>query len=255
MDLETWLNERIRLAEEDLEFREIRKGVQAIHADYLGRLSGRELGKRALDGRGKRAAFATFYAAIHHATVQEWLVREPAFMRIPPKRIVDLGCGTGAVGTAVARSLGETSPELLGLDCSTWAVAETRSTYQLFGLQGQSRRATLPGGMPRTGAGDLIVAGWSINELKDDARNGLLGELERAIKRGAYLLIFEPISQKICPWWSGWTRTLAPYGGRDSFEKFNWERPEWIRKMDKAAKMNHHILSARILNVALDRKA
>ena len=38
MEFESWLNARTAAAEQALSFREIRKGVQAVQADYLGRL-------------------------------------------------------------------------------------------------------------------------------------------------------------------------------------------------------------------------
>jgi hypothetical protein len=246
MEYEAWLNARITQAERELSFREIRKGVQAIQADYLGRLKGRTLGGRAMEGRAKRAAFATFYAAIHHATVYGWLQTEPLGSLPRFQALHDLGCGTGAVGAAVARSL-ETRPELRGLDQHPWAVSEARDCYRLFGLRGGARRGTLPGGLPRIGAGELIVAGWSFNELDDRARESLIDPLKRSLGRGAGLLLFEPISEKICPWWSSWVRALQSQGAQEHRVKFAWDRPEWIRRMDRAAKMNHSILSARVL--------
>jgi len=245
MEFEAWLSARTAKAESELSFREIRKGVQAVQADYLGRLKGTR-GARVMEGRGKRAAFATFYAAIHHLTVYGWLQSEPLGVLPRFRTLHDLGCGTGAVGAAVARCL-DPRPELQGVDKNPWAVSEARDCYRHFGLSGGARRGTLPGGLPRIGEGDLIVAGWSVNELDEGSREALLGQLKRVLGRGAGLLLVEPISEKICPWWSSWVRSLKGSGATDHRVKFSCDRPEWILRMDRAAKMDHSILSARVL--------
>ena len=249
MELDEWLQERTQAAEQELSFREIRKGVQAVSADYLGRLRGRSLGNRALDGRAKRAAFATFFSAIHHATVRTWLATEPLGSVRGVRRVLDLGCGTGAVGAAAALSIRD-RPPILGIDRSQWAIEEARACYRAFGLSGSTKRATLPGGMPRIESGDLLVAGWSINELEEGSLTAMLETLNRALKKGAGLLIVEPISEKICPWWGAWRRKYQPLGVQEFRVKFPWNRPEWIQRMDKAAHMNHSILSARVLAMA-----
>ena len=182
MELEAWLRERTREAEQELSFREIRKGVQAVHADYLGRLRGRALGGRPLEGRAKRAAFATFFSAIHHATVRGWLAQEPLGPLSGAKRVIDLGCGTGAVGAAVACSI-EPRPHVLGLDRSAWAVREAQASYRAFQLIGHAQRATLPGGLPRITRGDLVIAGWALNELKDDSLSAMLAALRIRARR------------------------------------------------------------------------
>ena len=247
MDFDQWLRNRTAAAEQELTFRQIRQGVQAVQKDYLSRTRGQALPNKPLEGRAKRAAFATFYAAIHFRTVQGWLEAHPFDSHSGLKRIFDLGCGTGAVGSAIALGL-QPHPEVKGLDRSAWAVAEARETYRAFGLQGTAKRITLPGGLPRGVQGELMVAGWSINELDDAARSRLLPAIGAALDRGAGLLIFEPISERISPWWPSWQSTLSQWGTEESKIKIQWERPDWIARMDKAARMDHRILSARVLS-------
>ena len=165
MDFECWLAERTTQAEQELSFRQIRQGVQAVQSDYICRMRGKALPNKPLEGRAKRAAFATFYAALHFRTVQGWLEDEPLGTLRGIQKVTDLGCGTGTVGTAVALAI-EPRPLVLGLDRSTWAIEETRQTYRSFRLKGKARRCTLPGGLPRGEPGELLVAGWSVNELK-----------------------------------------------------------------------------------------
>ena len=69
-----------------LTFAEIRKGVQALSLLYVERRGEGDLAARSLDGDGKRAAFACFYAPLHFLTLFHALrARELG----PVARIVD----------------------------------------------------------------------------------------------------------------------------------------------------------------------
>ena len=54
-----------------------------------------------LAGAGKRAAFALFYSPLHFVLTGH-VVRELDAARPAPRKILDLGCGTGAAGAAWA---------------------------------------------------------------------------------------------------------------------------------------------------------
>src|SRR6187549_1523528 len=56
-----------------------------------------------LDGAGKRAAFALYYAPLHFRATSHVLHAVGAASP-PPRTIVDLGCGTGAAGAAWAHA-------------------------------------------------------------------------------------------------------------------------------------------------------
>src|SRR5262245_66504985 len=102
MDVEGWyaaLEER-HLA--SLTFPEVRRALQSLSTLYVGKREKIAAGT-ALDGAGKRAAFALFYGPLHFMTVRAVaLALGPA----APKRIVDLGCGTGVAGAAWASAAG-----------------------------------------------------------------------------------------------------------------------------------------------------
>ena len=104
-----------------LTFSEVRRALQALSSLYVERRDRIERGA-ALDGAGKRAAFALFYGPLHFLTVRE-IVRALPACDPPPRRIVDLGCGTGAAGAAGALAA-EGKPAVSGVDGSGWAIGE-----------------------------------------------------------------------------------------------------------------------------------
>jgi len=237
-----WI-EAVLARAEPLTFREIRKGVRALSSLYVER---RDAGgpARALEGRGKRAAFASYYAALHFLTT--WHALDALGDDAPEDvaRVLDLGCGTGAAGAAAARALG--AQRVLGLDRSGWALAEARRTYAAFGLDSRTRRGALPAALPnRAGSGDLLLLAWTTNELADPARDELRGDLQRARERGARLLLLEPLSGRASPWWNDWCEALPEI--RNDTLKRRVTRPAWIAQMDKAAGLDHSVLGARLL--------
>src|SRR5205823_3756073 len=155
----------------DLTFAEVRKGLQALSSLYVER-RGRLGTGAALEGAGKRAAFALYYGPAHFVLVRE-IVRAlgPEATRKGP--VLDLGCGTGAAGAAWAL---ETGGGVDGVDRSGWAVEETRWTLARLGLKGSARKgdaayARLPGGPA------AILAAFTVNELEPPARDRLLGSM------------------------------------------------------------------------------
>src|SRR5258705_7503583 len=81
-----------------LTFPEVRRALQALSSLYVERRD-RLVPGRALDGAGKRAAFAMFYGPLHFLIVRE-IVRDLRAAEPPLVRVVDLGCGTGVAGAA-----------------------------------------------------------------------------------------------------------------------------------------------------------
>src|SRR6516164_585598 len=81
----------------NLTFQEIRRSVRALSALYVenrGRLDSGAI----LNGAGKRAAFAMFYAPLHFLLIRE-IIRALKAADRSCSTILDLGCGTG-VGSA-----------------------------------------------------------------------------------------------------------------------------------------------------------
>jgi hypothetical protein len=232
-----------------LTFPEVRKGVRALSALYVEKRAEGSLAHRALDGAGKRAAFATCYAPLHFLTLHhalralglDWLEESE-----PPKRIVDLGSGTGAAGAAVATSLAKPLP-VVAVDRSGWALGEARRTYSAFGLTARTTRGALPRALPHRRAGDIWVAGWSLNECDERARTDLLSAFESACAAGIRLLIVEPLAGPVTPWWDHWSERLGRFGIQAGTLRTRIDLPAWIRKLDVAAGLDHRTIGARVL--------
>lgn len=230
--------ERRHLAE--LAFPEVRKGLQALSSLYVER-RGRIGAGAAFDGAGKRAAFALFFGPLHFLVVRE-VVSALGAARPPLERVCDLGCGTGAAGAAWA--LGAGGAEVRGIERSGWAAAEARSTWAALGLRGRVRagdllREELPG------AGGGVVLGWVVNELEGPSRDALLPRLLEAARRGARVLVVEPIAARPVPWWSAWAEAFADAGGREDLWRFPAALPPLLGLLDRAAGLDHRVLKAR----------
>jgi hypothetical protein len=236
--------ERRHLA--DLTFQEVRRALQALSSCYVERRD-RLSGGAALEGTGKRAAFALFYGPIHFLLVRE-IVRALGAASPPPSRIVDLGCGTGAGGAAWAlESAG--GPAIRGVDRSGWAVHEAEWTYHALGVRGAARRADL-GRAPLPGTGEAAVAAFTVNELPPRERSSLLGRLLAAAARGARVLVVEPIARRGLHWWDEWSAAFREAGGRDDTWRFPARLPERLALLDRAAGMDHRELTGRSLWLA-----
>src|SRR5712691_9684615 len=119
-----------------LNFSEIRRGVQALSSLYVSRRERLDRNS-ALDGAGKRAAFAVFFGPLHFLLVREIVRALDA--RVPRgTAILDLGCGTGVAGAAWAL---EAAPQtkLIGVDRNSWVLREAKWNYQHFGLRGSTK--------------------------------------------------------------------------------------------------------------------
>ena len=76
----------------NLRFSEVTRALRALSSAYVQRRHTLSRGG-ALNGAGKRAAFALFYGPLHFLIVQDLVQR----LRLQtPKTILDLGCVTGA---------------------------------------------------------------------------------------------------------------------------------------------------------------
>jgi len=228
-----------------LTFAEVRRGLQALSALYVDR--GRRLGAgAALEGAGKRAAFALFYAPLHFLLVRS-VVRRLGGAGAEPRSVLDLGCGTGAAGAAWAVGAGS-GCRVSGVERSGWAVAEARWNYRALGLRG----AALQGDLSKTplpGRGSGIVVAYTVNELNDAARASLLDRLLAAGARGARLLVVEPIARRPFPWWETWSAAFRAAGGRDDLWRIPVQLPERLRLLDRAAGLDHRELTGRSLTI------
>jgi hypothetical protein len=226
-----------------LRFPEVRRALQALSSLYVER-RGRLARGAALESAGKRAAFALFYGPLHFLAVRG-VVEALGADRPAPRRIADLGCGTGAAGAAWAVAAGGT-PFVEGVDRSAWAVEEARSTLAALRLSGAARRGALEG-TPLPGRGEAVVAAFTLNELHEPDRERLRPRLLDAARAGAAVLIVEPIARRSLPWWPAWARAFVDAGGRADEWRFPARRPDLVARLDGAAGLDHRELTCRSL--------
>ena len=227
----------------ELRFAEVRRALQALSSLYVERRE-RIVRGGALEGAGKRAAFALYYGPLHFLLVRE-VVRALGPALGPVQRIRDLGCGTGSAGAAWAI---EQTPRATvdGIDASGWAVAEARWTLRQLGLQGEARRDDAARGpWPRGPAG--ILAAFTVNELGEPSRARLLPRLIDAAGAGSVVLVVEPIARRISPWWPEWVEAFRAAGGREDEWRFRASLPSSQALLAKAAGLDARELTGRSL--------
>ena len=244
--VQAWLHalEERHLA--DLTFSEAVRALRALSTAYVERRD-RLARKSAFDTAGKRAAYALYYSPLHFLTVAE-IVAALQLDALGVQHVLDLGCGGGAAGAAWAGALSPNA-HVTGVDAHPWALGEAAFTYKAFGLRADTQRrdaarVEIPRGV------DAVVAGWVLNELTEAARATVKEMLRGAAARGVSVLIVEPISTRVSPWWPEWTREFEQSsGGRSDEWRFRVALPELLKRFDRAAGLRHDTLTARTILV------
>jgi hypothetical protein len=217
----------------NLQFAEVSRALRALSSAYVERRHTAIAEGRVLDSAGKRAAFALYYGPLHFVAVQHVL----AAVNVPRETasaatVIDLGCGTGAVGAAFATWTGHR--RILGIDVHPWALDEARATYASFGLDATVTRASVAR-FRRPARPASIVAGYLVNELPDEARDALRSVLLDAVGRGSSVLIVEPVSGRVAPWWDDWVAAFTPLGARADTWALEVTVPDITARLGKAA--------------------
>jgi SAM-dependent methyltransferase len=231
----------------DLTLPEVGRALRALSSCYVERRSRLAEGA-ALEGAGKRAAFALFYAPLHFQATAHIVDRLAAG---DVAEIVDLGCGTGAAGAAWALT-GGGQARVTGFDRSAWAIAEANWSYQQLNVQGRATRLDITRVQLRPRPGLGILAAYAINELADSTRAAVLPRLVDAGRRGASVLIVEPIARRLAPWWSTWESAFTTAGGRADEWRLPSSLPPRQRQLAKSAGLNPQELTVRTLFLAGD---
>jgi SAM-dependent methyltransferase len=247
--LSTWVSalEARHLA--DLRVQEMTRALRALSSAYVERRhrgagsdGPRQKVRDTLDSRGKRAAFALFYAPLHFLAVTH-VVRALRADTPPPSSILDLGCGTGAAGAAWALAAGSETA-VTGIDRHPWAIDEARWTYQRLGVRGRARQGDITRvRLPRQG--DAVIAAYVLNELAEEARIHLEDQLVETVERGGRVLIIEPIARGVAPWWEKTAARFIALGGRADQWRFPIDLPPTLQLFDKAAGLHHQSLALR----------
>jgi hypothetical protein len=232
----------------DLRVAEVTRALRARSSAYVERRHKVAAGAT-LDSAGKRAAFALFYGPLHFLTA--WQVIHGLGATSAPSAVLDLGCGTGAVGAAWA-TIGEPRATISGIDRHPWAANEARWTYQQFKLAGQARVADVSRLRGHPGA-SAIAAAYLLNELEAGARQAVEDQLVEAGGRGAQVLILEPIAQRVTPWWDATASRIVEAGGRADEWRLAIELPPLVRLFDRAAGLRHQTIKVKSLSMNIGR--
>ncbi len=228
--LTPWLDDLRSRHLASLTHREVVRGLRAVSSSYVERRATALSGGRVLDGAGKRAAFALYYGPLHLLATLQILDAVGAAAPCAGWPIVDVGCGTGAVGAGAAVAV--QSGEVHGLDVHPWALTEARQTYAALGLQGSVTRASA-GRLRRPSRPSLVVCGYVANELTDDDRAHLGRVLSDAVRMGSAVLVIEPLARAVAPWWDRWTATLP--GAQLDEWKLQVTPPDLTRALGESA--------------------
>ena len=251
----TWFDSLTARHTADLTFQELRRSLTALSHIYTQDRRRLAAGA-ALDGRGKRAAFALHYAPMHYLLVAQAAAQ--AGLTAPPRwadLTLDLGCGTG-VGAAAWAGMqagqGAKEPRVMGVDSSAWALTEARWNWQQLGLRGEARRAALgTQGLAALPPATSYVAAYVVNELTGDVRAAMLEALLCAhAERGAALLVVEPIARSLTPWWPAWREAILAAGGQEHELRQRPRLPAKMALLGRTAGLDHHELTARSLSLA-----
>lgn len=229
----------------DLTLSEVARGLRALSSAYVERRQTAIPASRVLDGAGKRAAFALYYAPLHFLAVRHALETMTAGGPLP---VLDLGCGTGAVGAAAAAVTGAGS--VTGIDMHPWALDEARHTYAAFRLAGVvSRGSAARFRAPNRPA--FVVAGYVVNELRDEERERLRPLLAKAARQGSRVMIVEPLAQRAVPWWPMWTEELEQAGWKSREWKLTVNPPDIVRRLGEAAGLTPTRVNIRTLTAGV----
>ena len=240
--LEEWTRALEARHLQDLTFQEVARALRSLSSCYVER-RGRLAAGDALDGRGKQAAFALFYAPLHLVTTAH-IVRSLGLQVPSNGTLVDIGCGSGAASAGWV--LADRHVPLLGIDRSQWAVRETEWTWRTLGLRGHAVRGDVRRlRFPRGPFG--CVSAFTVNELPAATREWLKGRLLDVAKDDHPVLIIEPIAGRVVPWWEEWSSAFAAAGGEERTWRFEAELPELVQRLDRAAGLSHRELTARSL--------
>jgi SAM-dependent methyltransferase len=238
-----WVDALQRRHRQTLTFAEVRKGLQALSSLYVERREKIAAGA-ALDGSGKRAAFALYYGPAHFLLVRA-IVRALDATPRPLRTVVDLGCGTGAAGAAWAL---ETGAAVEGVDRSGWAVEEARWTLARLRLRGTTKKGDVAVAvLPAPPA--AVVSAFTVNELDPAARTRLLATLREAPARGTRVLVVEPLARRALTWWDEWAAVFVAAGGRQDEWRFDGGLPESVAELGRAAGLDTRTLGGRSLFV------
>jgi len=223
---------------------ELTRALRALSSCYVER-RGKLAGGAALQGEGKRAAFAAFYGPMHFLTVTE-IVRGLGARDSQVDGITDLGCGTGVGGAAWALASGSRA-RIVGVDRSPWAISEANWTYRQLRAAGTATKGDITRFRITPSPRSAILMAYAVNEIDAETRSRLLTTLANAVRGGTRLLIVEAIALRDKPWWPEWAEVLGAEGARADEWRFETEIPAPLRELGRRAGLRLTELTARTI--------
>lgn len=237
---DNWIDKLFERWRSELTHQEVARALKVLSRDYVQRRT--RLRGKALEGRGKQAAFALYYAPRHFVVVQEALKALDA-PTDSPREIIDLGCGSGVAGAAWALQCGG---NVVGVELDPGVLREAAFTFKDLGVRGGGVRCHIAKyRWPKPPVG--VAAAFTVNELDEKDRERLWRELEKQVKGGSKVLILEPLSTRITPWWQDWSERVIALGGRVDEWHFDLALPEPVFLLGKSAGLKPDKLGARTL--------
>lgn len=222
------------------------RALRALSAAYVERRTKLGAGA-ALQGHGKRAAFALFYGPQHYLLIRHIVGELPGAID-PVPTLVDLGCGTGAAGAGWATGFAK-PPEIIAVDVHPWALEEAARTFNVFGLPYRTRRANIATERFTKRGPAAILAAFAMNELRESEREALMPRLLERAAHGDRFLIVEPIAGFASGWMDRWRPRVEAAGGRADVWAMTLDLPPIVAKLDRATRMDHRVLKARSLYI------
>ena len=140
------------------------------------------------------AGYAFKTAVFSEIVTREEICIDPEWLK--GRSVLDLGCGHGGPGVAVAR---QTGARVTGISISTEQVARANARAAAAGLADrvEFRHANALELPFEVSSFDAVLAFESIIHMPD--REHVLGQVHRVLKPGGQLLMFEHVRSKIGP--------------------------------------------------------
>ena len=226
----------------ELTVSEAARALRALSSCYVERRDKLAKGD-ALGSAGKRAAFALFYAPLHflvtRAVVQALGSGDVDANRRLGVRDWRSRCGLGA--RSRKRDLSSAST------CIRGPSPKRRGRIRPSACEAAPDEQTSRACAFALNADLGVIAAYTVNELKPDARTALLPQLIDAGRRGSRILVLEPISRRVAPWWREWEEAFAEASGRTDEWRFPAALPERQAQLARAAGLDPKELTGRTL--------
>jgi hypothetical protein len=132
-------------------------------------------------------------------------------------------------------------------------VQEANWTYRQFGLRGRAQAGDVTTMSDRAGKTSGVLLAYTVNELAADKRQVLLDQTITRARRGATVLIVEPIARRVAGWWAEWTRGLGAAGARVDEWRFPGGLPPLLSEIASGAGLQPRELTARTIFVPATR--